>query len=1129
MSPPSALLCSYKSAFVCGNGGIVLQETNSSLKPTRLPSFQARKFHVAATSLSRRKEAVGKVGSYSCSIKSVSQSRGFWVTKQVSFRRLEKQVGSRRGSKRALSLRSLWVHDSDGVGFSSLQSENDFSRWNYVSPTSPARKRFRCLAFEGASEEPLPVDLAALGAIEQAIKFQAKEESRLFLFGPPRGDLAEIEAFCRLHRLAESLQATVMDALRSYSTVSASSVAAGSGQAERGDVSLVEENVASRLVQLMTMLHTRKADILCGTRVGRPQVEAPLDEPSPFAKFRMEVRECCKPLETALESLLPADTEQRLAVNRSMLKLKNACLDSGYPRPEGLPKHADIPNLAVVRFRPSKSARTLHNYEEDVAFWRGGQITDEGLEWLLQTGFKMIVDLREETTRHIAAKAIDKAVAAGKLKVVRLHVDRGKQPTKEQVEEFARLVEDEQNKPLYLHTLAGVGRASAMVSSWREFVLYEKARERAERKVLTNGTLRSSSSNPKSTDIDNSEKPLVSASDEINSTKNGLVSNSVPSQDGGKEKVPALAMVSKETSSLDEGPSKPSVSKAAVLNGKLGSSPKDEISVFVPKNAFEAQRPPDVLYRPAMSRFMKRKKGPSVFLSGRAKAATKNPFKAKELSDIFESIAGPAGRWGLASPGIPRAENKQQPHQMRADEQGGARDTSSNIDSQTAADGAGERDGFLQAEKIERSVVSRDINAAGNEVEKRGESSATVEVITPNGALFQIPASDLVKNNNDGDEPVMVDGDMCASTTGVVRLQSRKKAEMFLVRTDGYSCTRERVRESTLAFTHPSTQQQMLMWKTPPRTCLVLKRLGDDLLPDLQRVASFLHHQEGMNIVVEPDVHDRLARLPGFGFVQTFYSQDTSELHERVDFVVCLGGDGVILHASNLFRSAVPPVVSFNLGSLGFLTAHPFNDFKEDLRAIIHGHSEMLTGVYITLRMRLRCELFRNGKAIPGKIFDVLNEVVVDRGSNPYLSKIECYERNRLITKVQADGVIVATPTGSTAYSTAAGGSMVHPNVPCMLFTPICPHSLSFRPVILPDSALVELKVPSDARNNAWVSFDGKKRQQLSKGDSVRIRMSEHPLPTVNKSDQTDDWFQSLVRCLNWNERTEQRPLNVQF
>ena len=107
------------------------------------------------------------------------------------------------------------------------------------------------------------------------------------------------------------------------------------------------------------------------------------------------------------------------------------------------------------------------------------------------------------------------------------------------------------------------------------------------------------------------------------------------------------------------------------------------------------------------------------------------------------------------------------------------------------------------------------------------------------------------------------------------------------------------------------------------------------------------------------------------------------------------------------------------------------------------------------------------------------------------MSLIECYEHGRLITKVQADGVLIATSTGSTAYNAAAGGAMVHPNVPAMLFTPICPHSLSFRPVILPDSACIELRIPENARDSSYVSFDGKSRHELQKGDGVSIKMSE--------------------------------------
>ncbi|KAF2291338.1 hypothetical protein GH714_022990 [Hevea brasiliensis] len=409
-------------------------------------------------------------------------------------------------------------------------------------------------------------------------------------------------------------------------------------------------------------------------------------------------------------------------------------------------------------------------------------------------------------------------------------------------------------------------------------------------------------------------------------------------------------------------------------------------------------------------------------------------------------------------------------------------------------------EGKFQKTKVQTSEIVGVDPMSGLEGAKRSSGSASSENLSPElenssieGQLNEHVTSKSVDGQALGfsdDELGSIEGDMCASATGVVRVQSRRKSEMFLVRTDGFSCTREKVTKSSLAFTHPSTQQQMLMWKSTPKTVLLLKKLGKELMEEAKEVASFLYHQEKMNVLVEPDVHDIFATIPGFGFIQTFYSQDTSDLHERVDFVACLGGDGVILHASNLFRGAVPPVVSFNLGSLGFLTSHNFEDYKQDLRQVIHGN-KTVGGVYITLRMRLHCEIFRNGKAVPGKVFDVLNEVVVDRGSNPYISKIECYEHDRLITKVQGDGIIIATPTGSTAYSTAAGGSMI----------------------------------PDDARSNVWVSFDGKRRQQLSRGDSVQISMSQHPLPTVNKSDQTGDWFHSLIRCLNWNERLDQKAL----
>ncbi|EKX43791.1 hypothetical protein GUITHDRAFT_52824, partial [Guillardia theta CCMP2712] len=102
------------------------------------------------------------------------------------------------------------------------------------------------------------------------------------------------------------------------------------------------------------------------------------------------------------------------------------------------------------------------------------------------------------------------------------------------------------------------------------------------------------------------------------------------------------------------------------------------------------------------------------------------------------------------------------------------------------------------------------------------------------------------------------------------------------------------------------------------------------------------------------------------------------------------------------------------------------------------------------------------------------------RGPSPFLTSVECYCNGKLITLVQGDGLIIATPTGSTAYNQAAGGAMVHPGVPCILFTPLNPHSLSFRPIILPSNSVLKLQLTAVARAPAWVSFDGRQRQPLN-------------------------------------------------
>nr|GMD85243.1 NAD kinase 2, chloroplastic [Ipomoea batatas] len=957
----------------------------------------------------------------------------------------------------------------------------------------------------------LTAQLSNAFSVNIGLDSQSRGTSQLRWIGPLPGDIAEVEAYCRIFRAAEQLRNTLMDTLCNPVTGECSV----SYDVPSEDKPLLEDKIVSVLGCMVCLLNKGREEVLSGRSrmmnsfrdVDDDMME---DKVPPLAVFRGEMKSYCESLHVALENFLTPDDARSTNVWRKLQRLKNVCYDAGFPRRDDFPCQSLFANWSAVYL--SATNEETDSARSEAAFWTGSQVTEEGLKWLLDNGFKTIVDLRAEVVKdNFYENMLDEAICSGKIRLIKLPVEVGTSPSMEQVEMFATLVSDSRIRPIYLHSKEGIRRTSAMVSRWRQFMARYTSQVVQNQGAPSNDNLLRDNreievplfSNPdegtafndngRSGDDQDESHPKKS-SDVVSSTRE-LVNQS--SQD-------------RENQSLNKN----EVEKTAAFKSDTAFSGTESVVVSYTKiNPLESQLPPpNVFSRKEMSTYFKnRKVSPEIYFTHEQKrleilCASKYDNKRKPWrSDITSS----------------RTEYKL----IESDSPNGLYNSKSLSGSLSASPAdlgtyVGPNGSMAPALNGYSNGFTYTMSPNGEFANTRGElerNAISSTIITDQTSNVEAPASS-------SDEELEIDGDMCASATGVVRVQSRKKAEMFLVRTDGFSCTREKVTESSLAFTHPSTQQQMLMWKSTPKTVLLLKKLGQELMEQAKEVASFMHYQENMNVLVEPEVHDIFARIPGFGFVQTFYSQDTSGLHERVDLVACLGGDGVILHASNIFRGAVPPVVSFNLGSLGFLTSHRFDDYKKDLRHIIHGNNTS-DGVYITLRMRLRCEIFRNGKAMPGKVFDVLNEVVVDRGSNPYLSKIECYEHDRLITKVQGDGVIIATPTGSTAYSTAAGGSMVHPNVPCMLFTPICPHSLSFRPVILPDSAKLELKIPVDARSNAWVSFDGKRRQQLSRGDSVRICMSQHPLPTVNKSDQTGDWFHSLIRCLNWNERMDQKAL----
>ncbi|XP_043721480.1 NAD kinase 2, chloroplastic-like isoform X2 [Telopea speciosissima] len=902
--------------------------------------------------------------------------------------------------------------------------------------------------------------------------FQSQDLSQFSWIGPVPGDIAEVEAYCRIFRAAEQIYTAIMDTLCNPLTREC----AVSYNYQSGDQASLEDKLEAVLGCMIALLNKGREDVLSErssfmNSFRDSDVNLLEDKLPPLAIFRNEMKRCCQSLHVALENYLVPSSDQSIIIWRKLQRLKNVCYDVGFPCGDGYPCQVLFANWTPIYLSPPKEQASK---DSEVAFWTGGQVTDEGLEWLLGKGYKTIVDLRAEAVNDYSYQAaIDDAVLSGKVEVVKLPVKVGTAPSMDQVKKFAFLVADSNKKPIYLHSQEGVRRSSAMVSRWRQYAT------RSASQLVPNGMLTEDPEGGRQI-ILNSEGVTHLEDDNKSLTQKSVTSDSpqeIRGADGNElgSFVPFSNEIDPLKSQIPNGNVFSRKEMCKFFRSRNISPPtyfnyerkRLEVTLVSCETFTKTSQNGEILGTTSISGLMESGSSNGIFSDKNMYSTSRRSYSTEKymVGDTFVSLGASLNSFGREEKYV---------------------DTETNVSTSLSVD-------------LERNDTS---TAIKEEHKSNGQPSIA----------------------SDNDDLELVEGNMCASTTGVVRVQSRKKAEMFLVRTDGFSCTREKVTESSLAFTHPSTQQQMLMWKSTPKTVLLLKKLGQELIEEAKEVASFLYYQEKMNVLVEPDVHDIFSRIPGFGFVQTFYIQDSSNLHERVDFVACLGGDGVILHASNIFRGAVPPVVSFNLGSLGFLTSHNFEDCRLDLRQVIHGN-DTLDGVYITLRMRLRCEIFRKGKAMPGKVFDVLNELVIDRGSNPYLSKIECYEHDRLITKVQGDGVIVATPTGSTAYSTAAGGSMVHPNVPCMLFTPICPHSLSFRPVILPDSARLELKIPEDTRNNAWVSFDGKRRQQLSRGDSVRISMSKHPLPTVNKADQTGDWFHSLIRCLNWNERLDQKAL----
>jgi NAD+ kinase len=236
-----------------------------------------------------------------------------------------------------------------------------------------------------------------------------------------------------------------------------------------------------------------------------------------------------------------------------------------------------------------------------------------------------------------------------------------------------------------------------------------------------------------------------------------------------------------------------------------------------------------------------------------------------------------------------------------------------------------------------------------------------------------------------------------------------------------------------------------------------------------------------------------------------------SALASGVDMVLVLGGDGTLLSMADCIGDASSgiPILGVNFGSLGFLTEVTLPELYPSLEAALDGRA------HVENRMMLRSTTERDGRTLAQLI--ALNDAVITKTARSRMIDLSVSVGDEFVTRVKADGLIIATPTGSTAYNLAAGGPIVHPNVDALILTPIAPHTLTNRPVVIPATSAVRVQPNMDERDEVFVTFDGQAGFQLHAGDEMTVRRAETPLRLIRPS--TRSYFEVLRTKLKWGER----------
>lgn len=289
------------------------------------------------------------------------------------------------------------------------------------------------------------------------------------------------------------------------------------------------------------------------------------------------------------------------------------------------------------------------------------------------------------------------------------------------------------------------------------------------------------------------------------------------------------------------------------------------------------------------------------------------------------------------------------------------------------------------------------------------------------------------------------------------------------------------------------------------RIGLIAKHRLDAAAGVLAEVAGWLEAQ-GVRTVFETET----AVLAGLPPGRPTTTRD--QLPRACDTVVVMGGDGTLIGmAGRIAHAGVDvPIVGVNFGSLGFLTEITLPELHSTLEAVLAGTAS------IDSRMMLHAHTIRAGKVLAEHF--VLNDVVITRAAMSRIIELSVAVDGHRVMEVRSDGLIVATPTGSTAYNLAAGGPIAHPAVDAVVLTPIAPHMLTNRPLVIPGGSTIEVSPKHHgSQDEVFVTFDGQSGNPLEAGDGVKIRRAARPLRLVRAANRT--YFDVLRQKLKWGER----------